>query len=295
MKGNFWFAFIFSEIVLGLKIRNLRLNLLPRVYVFSNSFWLFRPYWTYFYTNFGGRIVMYFYSTNSKNILSKDGKYFGEVGMKTLNFNDYIVWDTYQMNFLRLKVQDKSPNFFVVNGEVPYTSTKKVLNKPQVWLENKLVCTYFPVEPFEDNYLAACALPTDLYLAEKAIKALCNLVNVINDLNGTLLVKTKREYSKHHSKKYIKLLRSLSSEKKIHLLGYDSHVESLCMNSTIVLGHPFTSAVKIANFSGVKCAYYSSDIEDLRFYKGYYDGISILSGEKELIDFIKANLQFVNV
>jgi polysaccharide biosynthesis PFTS motif protein len=287
MKGNFWFGFIFSEIVLGLKMRNLNLNFLPRVYVFSNSFWLLRPYWTYYFTNHGGRIVMYFYSTNAKNILTKDGKYFGEIGTKTLNFNDYIVWDNYQMNFLRSKVQDKSPNFFVVNGEIPFVSTKKIFVNPQIFLNKNLVCTYFPVEPFEDNYLASCALPTDIYSTENSIKALCNLVNVINGLNGILLVKTKRAYSKYHSRKYIDLLKSLSLDMKLYLISHDSNVESLCKNSTIVFGHPFTSAVKIAKFSDVKCAYYSSDVDDLKFYHGLYEGIPILTGEEDLKNFIK--------
>lgn len=285
---NKWSLFLFKEIVSYFKFKNINPKWIPRYFLFPNNFWLYRPLWTYYHEISGGEIIMYFYSTNIKNLLTNRGEYFSPVGLKNINFHTYIVWDEYQKKTLMENVCDISPNIYVVNQEIPYTR-KLYLNDSILLIDkNKFVCTFFPVDPFVDILEMSCALPSDVYSVNEVVKTVRMLSDVVADLNGQLIIKTKRGITNNHHPIYSKLLKDLEVEGKIILVGDDVNIQSICKISTFVLGSPFTSAVKVSNFAETKSAYFISDKSILHFYNGNFEGISIIAGEVELRKYLRA-------
>jgi polysaccharide biosynthesis PFTS motif protein len=147
----------------------------------------------------------------------------------------------------------------------------------------------FDVTPFvgagEDEY----------YNLENTSKFISDIVSSTQDLSRVIAIKPKRNYvagnsKKSHDSKYVDLLISLQDQGKVQLLGPEADIYFEIGASSLVICIPLSSPALIAREMGVPVIYYNPDENSTWNLQNSYDGISLISGKKE----IKSYLQTFN-
>ena len=69
-------------------------------YLFHNSFWFYRPLWTYETELHGSKTVLYFYSANSYGMNFGKLKTPHAYGFKLMRWNLVYVWNDFQKKYL---------------------------------------------------------------------------------------------------------------------------------------------------------------------------------------------------
>ena len=144
--------------------------------------------------------------------------------------------------------------------------------------------SYFPVTPsiFSEN---------TIYSEPNMVKDLRTLVTILNNfqnngINIKLKIKIKREVSKMHSQKYVKLINDFSSQYKwIDFINPKSEIIKELRSSELVVCSPFTTVALMAKYLEKKVIYFSTAKN--YFMKKTHENISVVTDEKKLIKIIK--------
>jgi polysaccharide biosynthesis PFTS motif protein len=220
--------------------------------------------------------VMLWYSGNHKPIQLRG------VELKTdflnsdliSNVDLHYVWDESDIEFLK---------FMGINRAKAVGSILMYNNTSFRVLPSLPVITFFDITPFKNA--------TGFYTEQMSIEILMQLVQTVQDVSAnkdvkiSLQVKPKRQYTKKHSSKYIKLINALTEANKIKLLTPTADIYQTINRSNLILATPFSAPAIVAKEMGIPCAFIYSR-------NGSYDvplihnGIEVISEQRELTNFI---------
>jgi len=105
--GHWWHPLLLKEAALAAHVRMQPPELMAKDYMFHNTGYLYRPLWTYQAEEQGSRVLFYFYSTNCEPFKRPDGYPPLPYAWELMNWPHYLVWDTYQEEFVRRAVGER--------------------------------------------------------------------------------------------------------------------------------------------------------------------------------------------
>jgi polysaccharide biosynthesis PFTS motif protein len=112
-SSGYWHVILWGEAARAYQTRLQDTNALCNDYLFHNSWHLYRPLWTYEAEKKGSRILFYFYSTNCESFKTKEGYPIQANSWQLMTWSNFLVWDTFQADFVRRAVGSKR-NIFIV-------------------------------------------------------------------------------------------------------------------------------------------------------------------------------------
>jgi polysaccharide biosynthesis PFTS motif protein len=274
LRGRWWHAVLLNQAALAAQARTVPTKSLGREYLFHNSSWIYRPLWSYEVQKAGLSILFYFYSTNSQPFNNVSRCLPAPYGWKAANWPRYLVWDQYQVDFLRTALGD-SPEISVVG---------------EIWFEDQptgLLCVsdntvaVFDVQPHRDSRYQALALEYEYYVPETAVQFLVDIHAVISELKLDMAFKKKREIKKIAHPRYRNLLKSLEGEPNITFVSPTNSASRLIEKCFAVISMPFTSTALLGHLQGKPSVYYDPNGGVLKGDCAAH-GIEIVIGKDEL-------------
>jgi len=274
IRGHWWNALFFGESFKAKVFSVVDHNELAKDYLFHNSGWIYRPLWTYEAEKRGSRILFYFYSTNVEGF-KFDGSYLpAYLGWKTSTWNNYLVWDTDQQDFINRSVA-KKVNTFVV-GPIRFESDEEDL---PVLPYNYIAV--FDVQPVRDAFYNTLGITFDYYIPRNCNQFLNDIHELLENKETTMILKKKRNIGKLIHPQYQNFLEQL--EKKSNLISINPNISaySVIEKCKAVISMPFTSTALIAKSLGKPSIYYDPSGIIQKDDRAAH-GIEIIIGKKEL-------------
>jgi polysaccharide biosynthesis PFTS motif protein len=269
-----------SEAVKAAQVRYLQPQMLARDYLFHNSNWIYRPLWSYEAERKGSRIIFYFYSTNCEKF--KHGSVSNSLayGWRAMSWQQYVVWDEYQLNFVRSAVGSE-PHINVV-GPIPFVSGKKL---PQDLPANFIAV--FDVQPMRDSIYQRLGIEFEYYVPRNAIRFLDDIQEVTLIAGYNMVLKRKRNIEGKIHPAYESEIGRLGKTDNYIELDPDTSAIELIEKCKAVISAPYTSTAHIGKALGKPSIYYDPyGICEKDDYAAH--GTQILSGKAELQEWLSS-------
>lgn len=280
LKGNWWPALMLGEAAKAAQVRFQNPELLACDYLFHNSTWIYRPLWTYEAARKNARIIFYFYSTNCEKF-----KRFGSYptlayGWQAMSWPQYVVWDEYQVAFVRRAVGSSA--LINVVGSIPFNSGAAV---PQDLPEHAIAV--FDVQPMRDSVYQPLGLDFE-YFTPRNTNSFLNDIQRATLVAGEIMVlKRKRDVGSKAHPAYVSAIRNLSKNSNYLEIDPDTSASALIDKCKAVISAPFTSTALIGRELGKPSIYYDPSGICEKDDRAAH-GIPILSGQEELQDWLSA-------
>jgi polysaccharide biosynthesis PFTS motif protein len=274
LRGRWWHAVLLNQAALAAQARIVKAESLAKEYLFHNSNWIYCPMWTYEAQKSGSSILFYFYSTNVQFFNNASRSVSAPYGWKASNWPHYLVWDQYQVDFLREAVGG-SPEISVV-GAIWFEDSPT----GELCVSDNTVAV-FDVQPHRDSRYQALALEYEYYVPETAVQFLADIHSVISELKLDMAFKKKREIKKIAHPRYRNLLKSLEGESHITFVSPTNSASRLIEKCFAVISMPFTSTALLGHLQGKPSVYYDPNGGVLKGDCAAH-GIEIVIGKDEL-------------
>jgi len=234
--GNQYNALLYFESINLIKINYLQNNELAKDYLFNNSYYLYRPLWTYGAEDKGSKILFYFYSiphisTLTKSYVSSEIDYSWTI----LTWSKYYIWNKEHKNLLQ--------NLISYNSEF-FISNPILLSNDSIEFDNlnNLGVAVFDIQPFANSSYKLFGLEEEYYIPDVVIKFLSDIQEVLSELKIFMFYKNKREIkNKLHPNFKIFKNNQLIYNKNVLILNPDISPVNLINNSLASISLPFTS------------------------------------------------------
>ncbi len=279
LRGRWWHAFILHEATLAAMVRLQKPEKLAQDYLFNNSNWFYRPLWTYDAEKLGARILFYFYSTNVEQFRRSDGNKGVTYGWQAASWPHYLVWDNYQVSFLRNEVGSRAQVSVV--GTIWFNSNDKEL--PPLPANTIAV---FDVQPIRDSLFQALGADSEYYTPHTTNQFLIDIYEVLAESNFNLALKCKRNIGKLLHPKYEKLVGEMSSSLNLVLIEPEVSASHVIENCCAVISIPFTSTALLGKDQNKPSIYYDPN-GFIQKNKTDAHGVELLSGKDELRQWLK--------
>ena len=277
---RWWNLLLFSQAVDARKIKYASINCIPLDSLFNNQGHLYRPLWTYEAENRGARILFYFYSCNNEVFKTSSG--YSEIpnGWDLTNWPLYLVWDEYNNNFVKRIIGSNSNTEIV--GPIWFSGLNKKIPNPQ----GKII-SVFDVVPRRSSLYAEFLMGTDYYIPEIVNQFFEDICDVLGE-KAFIFYKKKRSIGKNEHRKYTNSIFRLQKKYPNKFVSVDPDIAALELikKSYAVISLPFTSTAIIAKEYGKTSIYYDPSGIIKKEDRAAH-GIVILTGKKELTDWIK--------
>ena len=248
-KRHWWNIIIYHESIESLLVR-LQDTPLAKEYWFHNSRF-YPPLWVYELPSKGSKCIYYFYSTNCEPFLTrKDGTLPFITPYSIANWPEYIVWDTYQHQFIRKFCGDR-PRVTIV-GPICFTAQSVLLPMPMP----KRTIAVFDVQPHRSSIYQGLGIASEFYVPNQCISFLEDILSIAMELGVTLLIKKKREIGTRAHQLYRHYVKSIASNENVVLIDPGVSVDLLAKSSLGSISMPFTSTAIISREAGVPSVYY---------------------------------------
>ena len=274
IRGHWWHALLFGESYKAKVFNIADQDELAKDYLFHNSGWIYRPLWTYEAEKRGSRILFYFYSTNVEGFKQAGGYLPAYFGWKTSTWNNLLVWDREQQDFVNRSLE-KKVNTFVVG---PIWFESGIEESPELPLNSIAV---FDVQPVRDAFYNTLGIPFDYFIPANCNQFLKDIYEVISINNRTMILKRKRNIGNLIHYQYQNLLVQLEKKSNFTSLDTEIRAEQIINNCNAVISMPFTASSLIAKQMGKPTIYYDPTGLIQKDDRGAH-GIKIISGKKEL-------------
>jgi polysaccharide biosynthesis PFTS motif protein len=278
--GRWWHALLLNQAALAMQARMQNHGRLAQEYLFHNSSWIYRPLWTYEVEKRGARITFYFYSTNCEGFKQTEGNSPLPYGWQTMCWPHYLVWDEYQVDFLRRTVGE-SPKTSVV-GLIWFHASAEEMPK----FSGRGVAV-FDVTPLRSSLYRTLGADVEFYVPKTCIQFLHDIQQVTEDAGYMMLWKCKRKIGSLAHPRYRIFAERLSESENVITVDPDISAHLVIEASTLVISMPFTSTALIARELGKPSCYYDStglvQQDDSAAH-----GIEILRGPEELARWINS-------
>lgn len=280
VAGHWWHSMMLGETAKAAHTRMQDPALLARDYLFHNSNWIYRPLWTYEAERQGARILFYFYSTNIEQF-KQSGVYPAPLyGWRTMTWPRYLAWDDYQAAFVRRAVGDAA-EVHVVGPISFHSAVPAPLELPAGSV------AVFDVQPMRDAVYQPLALDIEYYVPRNAGKFLTDIQEASRLAGRSMVFKRKRDVGTRVHPGYERTLNRLEGCPNYLEIDPDISAGALIEKCQAVISTPFTSTALIGRELGRPSIYYDPygicEKDDRAAH-----GIPILSGQKELRDWLSA-------
>ena len=269
-----------SELLLMKKTQIKPSSSFAKEYLFHNTFWVYRPLWTYEAERKGAKITLYFYSTNNEfpfidNSLPPIYHLY-----KIMEWPNYLVWNEAQADFV--KRCDKSKKIIKIVGPIYFSDTfvrKFVVPK-------RTICV-FDVSPVRKNFISTLGLSFDYY-SFRVTKDFLQIISEVAQKNNFIILFKQKRFNTNLVKGYTVLLETLKNNGSFKEINSDINAYHLIKDSKGVISMPFTSTHHIAQKLEIPSIYFDpTNRIKQRSYKKFKDEGLILYTYTELDKWMK--------
>ena len=280
--GRWWNLILIDEASKAVKIKYQNDGLLAREYLFHNSSWIYRPLWTYEAIAKGSEITFYFYSTNCEGFATVEHTTKFVYGYQAMNWPNYLVWDSYQADFVKRAV-GKSVRFKIV-GPIPFSySSINYINT----LKNLIAV--FDVQPMRDAVYKTLGLDLEYYVPMNCNRFLLDIYAVCEKARFTMVLKRKRDVGRRLHPSYRTEIDKLSKLPYFQSVNPELSADKIISNANCIISMPFTSTAILGRLAGKPSVYYDP-LNLLQKDDPAAHGIQIISGIDELYSWFNSNL-----
>jgi polysaccharide biosynthesis PFTS motif protein len=272
--GKWYNTIMYSEAVKAAQIRLSDPPQLAKEFLFHNSNWMYRPLWTYEAEKLGSKISFYFYSTNCESFKRPNGYPVQANTWQVLNWSNYLVWDDYQAEFIRRAVGTKK-NIKVV-GPIWFHSSATDLPE----LPPKSIAV-FDVQPHRDWSYQRLGAAQEYFVPRIANSFLLDIAEVVENLNGVMVLKRKRHIGSFLHKSYRATFQKVATQNNVINIEPDTAAIKVIERCEAVISCPFTSTALLAKSCNKPTAYYDPS-GDIQKDDRAAHGITVLTGKEEL-------------
>ncbi len=279
-RGRWWHAFILNQAALSGKARLVPRKNLAREYMFHNSSWFCRPLWTYDVASRGSEVTLYFYSTNCEHFLTS--KKYGPIsfGYKSMTWKKYLVWDTYQKDFIHRAVG--SDVRIEIVGPIDFHAG--LTNLPKV---DKPLVAVFDMTAYRSSRYCLLVPENDFHTPAFVNKFLEDIHNSLSKFNLLMAYKPKRDIGKRAHPLYRKMLSSIGKFNDVIKVDSRTTAKYLIESSCAVISSPYTSTAIIAKEMGKPSIYYDPS-RTLRRGDRAAHGVPVIQSELELDEWLNS-------
>ena len=274
LVGKWWYGLLFDESVRLNYVSIVKSNNLAEQYFIPNSNWYHKPLWTYEVERKGSIVSLYYYSTNIEKIEYGGHDIPEPYGLKTMKWNNFIVWDKQQQDFLE-KYCPKAK--FKIVGPIDYLDCDQAISVDGSGLKIA-VFDVTPTRPVIYTRMG-CAIPP-YYSPELYLNFIGDISLLKKEYDIDLLWKRKRAQSSGMMEKYFTIrVNNIFETVNIKAIEPCISARRLIEKCDAVISMPFTSTSIIAKELGKPSIFYdaSSSIE-----KKESHGIPVLQTREEL-------------
>lgn len=251
-----------------------------RQYIYSNSEFAIRPFWTYGAELKGSQIIQYFYSSNVNCF------YKGQIedsspppGYIAMSWPHYWVADEDQKTFLRDNCQI-SETIDVV-GVIDFTDSDEAL--PSIPPHS---IALFDISPFDIKHVAGMALIAPYYTPEILMNYLRDVLECARATGVHIVWKQKRDIpAELLSDAYMNIVNELNHDPNIIHIPSGISARRVLESVDACISIPFTSTAILANEMGRASVYYDP-LSCLDYTKNLSRGLPIIKGKKSLLEWM---------
>lgn len=275
LRGRWWHALMLGDAATAALVRMQAQDKLGQEYFYSQSRTCDRPLYTYDLEQRGVKITFYFYSTNSEPIKRSSAFQTKLFLWQAMNWPRYLVWDSYQVEFVRRMVGDSAA--ISVVGPI-WFSTSAI--EPPVMPERTIAV--FDVQPMRMSFYRLMAQELDYYLPSICNQFLSDCVHSIRANGASMAFKRKRQLnSKYHHPQYVRFVERMSRWDSVVTIDPDTSAYKVIEKCSAVISMPFTSTAHIARELGKPTCFYDPTGIIQRDDRAAH-GIPIIIGRDEL-------------
>lgn len=274
LRGRWWHALMLGEASLAAITRMHEPNRLARDYLFHVTSYIYRPLWTDEAKKQGSRVTFYFYAANVEGFKRTCGYPELTYGWQVMNWPHYLVWDSYQADFVRRAVGENA-NVSIVGPIWFHTSGEAVAGLP---LSTVAV---FDVQPMRASRYQILGADIEYYTPNTANQFLSDIYKVLSERGSTVALKRKREIGRLAHPKYRQLIRRFDRLPNFIAVDPDLSAFRLIEDCVAVISMPFTSTALIARELGKPSVFYDPTGQ-LQSDDRAAHGIPIVSGVEQL-------------
>lgn len=279
---NYWkYSFMFYEIM---QYKNLDKSKIKNIYkfYFDNNYMFKRPLWTYSKQIPSNKIFVYFISSNFEFIILSPEDDIPHSGYKSLDWNNYIVWDERQKKILNKfnKGNNIHTNIEVVS---PIPNRSSLNDNFEKKLDNNSIIL-FDVQPYRMARHIHLGYPNEYYKFENIKKFYTDILEIFNNEKIKIFFKRKRD-TKNIDKRYLNFLNILKNQKNIFEIDCNINVFNLFNNDLSIktISLPFTGPAYISQYFEKKNCFYDPTG---RIENTYDNSIKIFNKKEDLKKFI---------
>lgn len=278
---KYWYGLMFKESLISLKFREKKQYNKNNIFLFNNVDYLYKPIWTYDAEKAGSKVLMYFYSTNIEHIKYNNIYKLQPYNWHLMNWNDYIVWDSYQKEFIERNVGNGKN--ITISGPIDFEDSLEVI---QSLTSNSILI--FDIQPHRESRSFLYDTHYDYVSPNVVNMFLSDICKVAKYYDKKCFLKQKRDIGKLLNKKYKNHIKDLILNNSITPLSYNISAKKYMEYAGLIISFPYTSTALIGIELGKPSIYYDPigllDKDD----RGAH-GIPIISGIDELYAWVKAH------
>lgn len=282
-RGRWWHSVLLNQAAGAAQANLLPIEKLAQEYWFHNSNWIYRPIWTYEVERRGCKVCFYFYSTNAETFKQVSGYTAPYYGYEAMSWPRYLVWDTYQAEFVR-RVAAADAKIDVV-GPIWFQS-----NCASLGHIDDCSIALFDVTPTRTSWYRILALGTEFYVPETVNPFLDHVCAAAERFRSQVLWKRKRDIGRTAHPRYRVCAEKLGESKWVVQVDPGMSAIRVIEKAAVTISLPFTSTALLARQMGKPSAYYDPtgtvQLDDRAAH-----GIPVLSGPEALEAWLRAQFQ----
>jgi polysaccharide biosynthesis PFTS motif protein len=197
-----------------------------------------------------------------------------------MNWPNYLVWDTYQADFIRKVVGNEA--MIRIVGPIWFSSSNSEL--PTL---PKYTIAVFDVQPMKDSFYKILGNDFDFYTKENSTRFLSDIYSICVKRGCSMVLKRKREGGRYVHREYRKMIKKFDSLPHYLSVDPDLSAYKLIENVFAVISMPYTSTALIAKQYNKPSVYYDP-LQLLQKDDPAAHGIEIIQGRMELDDWINS-------
>jgi polysaccharide biosynthesis PFTS motif protein len=283
MQGRWVTSVLLGECARAACVRFTERESLPKVSLFHNSSWLYRPLWTYEAASRGSDCVVYFYSTNIISLKTKTEDSTQENCWHSVTWPNYLVWTEAQRQFIRSSC-DYNAHIEVV-GEIDFVNTLPI--PPNI---SPGFLALFDVQPVRDSFYQSLGLSPEYYIPDVAVRFVEDVFELAKHHRLAVVYKMKRDIGKKLHRRYRAVIEKLAEDPQFKIIDASIDVFELAQQSCLGVSMPFTSTAHWVRKAGKPSCFYDPT-ESLLKDDEASNGINFVAGKMALGCWIERSLQ----
>lgn len=249
--GKWINALLLYDAMLARIIRMTPGGQLAKEYLFSISFFAYRPLWTYAAEKAGCLVTNYSYASSFGGFKVRGGYPDIEYHFEDTTWPRLLYWTHDYIGFIRAKVKP--------GVEVIHTSPICFSDQPYSFpsLPQKTIAV-FDISP-ADPYVDAKLLPDPEYRTfANGQKFLSDIYEVFGKAGYTIVWKRKRAFSTNHNEAYIRFCDAFEQQRNVVMVPPGVSAFQVAERCEYIISMPFTSTAFIGDYFGKPSVFYDA-------------------------------------